>query len=127
LQFLTVPENCKQVVNEQVALLPNIKGVEPHDVLKPFDDFLQRNYSMTKWVFTFDNQFNETMLRMLELYLNDGIDEEEFLRLLEQDMSRTARQIMQRKKLDLGRFEKVWRERLPMRAKFTELPAEPAR
>jgi ABC-type glycerol-3-phosphate transport system substrate-binding protein len=124
LQFLTAPENCRQVVNEQVALLPNIKGVEPHDVLKPFDDFLQRNYSMTKWSFTFDNQFNETLLRMLELYLNDGIGLDEFLRLIEQDMDRTSRQIMERKKLDLSRFEKVWQERTPMRAKYKELPAD---
>ena len=125
LQFLTVPRNCDRVVNEQVALLPNIRGVEPHDVLRPFDKFLQQHYSMTKWIFTFDNQFNEVMIRMLELHLNDGIDQAELMRLLERDIKRTSEQIIRRKNLDLSRFEKVWQERVPMRAKFTDLPPEP--
>jgi ABC-type glycerol-3-phosphate transport system substrate-binding protein len=127
LQFLTTPQNCDRVVNEQVALLPNIKGVKPHEVLEPFDRFLQRHYSMTKWVFTFDNQFNEVMVRMLDLYLNGGIDQAEFMRLLELDMDRTSRQIVQRKKLDLSRFEKTWQERRGMAAQFKELPPEPPR
>ncbi|HTL30087.1 MAG TPA: ABC transporter substrate-binding protein, partial [Tepidisphaeraceae bacterium] len=59
LQFLTTPKNCDRVVNEQIALLPNIKGVEPHKELAKFDEILQRRYALTKWFFTFDNQWNE--------------------------------------------------------------------
>ncbi|MGB7160457.1 MAG: ABC transporter substrate-binding protein [Tepidisphaeraceae bacterium] len=123
LQFLTTPENCDTVVNEQIALLPNIKGVEPHAELKPFDDILQRHYSMTKWLYTFDNQWNQVLMRMLELYLNDGIDRAEFTELVEQDLQRTTKRIIQRKSLDVSRFQKVWDERARAREKFSELPA----
>ncbi|HEY0868230.1 MAG TPA: ABC transporter substrate-binding protein, partial [Fimbriimonas sp.] len=40
LQFLCVPENCDAVVNEIMALVPNIKGVDPHPELMPFHEFL---------------------------------------------------------------------------------------
>ena len=62
------------VVNEAIAFLPNIKGRRPTPELQPFDDFLQHHYSMTKWFYTFGLQFDEVLLRMFELYLNDGHD-----------------------------------------------------
>jgi len=124
LQFLTTPANCDMVVNEQIALLPNIKGVEPHAELKPFDDFLKRHYSMTKWVYTFDNQWNQVLLRMLELYLNDGIDRERFTQVIDQDLHRATGRITQRKSLDVSRFQQVWDERAEQRKRFKELPTE---
>jgi ABC-type glycerol-3-phosphate transport system substrate-binding protein len=122
LQFLTTPENCDKVVNEQIALLPNIKGVEPHKELAKFDEILQRRYAMTKWFFTFDNQWNEVLMRMLELYMNDGIDREHFVQVLEKDFERTAARTTARKDLDISRFDKVWNERAAMRAKFSGIP-----
>ncbi|MEO6434522.1 MAG: ABC transporter substrate-binding protein [Tepidisphaeraceae bacterium] len=122
LQFLTTPENCDKVVNEQVALLPNVKGVEPHPELRRFDDILQRHYSMTKWCFTFGNQWNQVLLRMVELYMNDGIDNDQFMRVIEQDLERAAGSITERKTLDTSRFQKVWDERKAMRQKFADLP-----
>lgn len=122
LQFLCLPENCDAVVNEQIALLPNIVGVEPHAELMPFDRFLQRQYAMTKWFFTFDLRFGEVLLRMLEMRLNDGLTEEEFLDLLEKDLNRASENIVKRKGLELERLEKVWREREASRAKIRELP-----
>jgi ABC-type glycerol-3-phosphate transport system substrate-binding protein len=122
LQFLTTPENCDKVVNEQIALLPNIKGVEPHKELAKFDEILQRRYAMTKWFFTFDNQWNEVLMRMLELYMNDGIDRDHFVQVLEKDFERTAARTTARKDLDISRFDKVWNERAAMRAKFSGIP-----
>lgn len=122
LQFLTTPENCGTVVNEQIALLPNIKGVEPHKPLQPFDDFLQRHYSMTKWLYTFDNQWNQVLMRMLELYANDGIDRAGFIRVIEQDLERATKRLVKRKAIDTTRFEKVWAERAAARKQFPELP-----
>ena len=122
LQFLTTPKNCDMVVNEQIALLPNIKGVEPHKELEPFDRILQRHYSMTKWFFTFDMQWDQVLMRMLELYLNDGVDEPTFVKLLEEDIQRTTKRTIERKNLDVSRFEKVWADRAEMRKKFKELP-----
>ena len=122
LQFLTTPANCDMVVNEQIALLPNVKGVEPHPELQPFDDILQRHYSMTKWLYTFDNQWNQVLMRMLELYLNDGIDREHFTQVIEQDLERATQRITKRKSLDFTALKKAWDERAAKRAAFKELP-----
>jgi hypothetical protein len=59
---------------------------------------------------------------MLELYLNDGVDEPTFVKLLEEDIQRTTKRTIERKNLDVSRFEKVWAERAGMRKQFKELP-----
>jgi ABC-type glycerol-3-phosphate transport system substrate-binding protein len=122
LQFLTLPENCDTVVNEQIALLPNIVGVDPHPELLPFDGFLQRRYAMTKWFYTFDLRFGEVLLRMLEMHLNDGLTEEQFLDLMDRELTRAGETIVKRKSPDMERFERIWKEREPRRATFNELP-----
>lgn len=99
-----------------------MKGVEPHAELKPFDDILKRHYSMTKWLYTFDNQWNQVLMRMLELYLNDGIDREQFVELMEQDLERATKRIQKRKSIDNSELQKVWDERAPLRATFKDLP-----
>lgn len=124
LQFLTTPANCDAVVNEQIALLPNVKGVEPHPELQAFDDILQRHYSMTKWLYTFDNQWNQVLERMLELYLNDGIDREHFTRVMEQDLERATARITKRKSLDFGELQKAWDAGAAKRAQFKDLPSK---
>ena len=123
LQFLTLPRNCDAVVNEQIALLPNIKGVEPHKELLPFHEFLQRHYAMTKWFYTFDLQFDEVLERQLELYLNGGMTDDAFLDWMEKNLDNASNRIISRKDLDVERFEKVWNERAEMRKKFKELPS----
>lgn len=122
LQFLTTPQNCEQVVNERIALLPNVKGVEPHAVLLPFHEFLQRHYSMTKWFYTFDLQFDEVLMRQLELYLNGGMTREEFVQWMQRNIDNASERIIRRKGLDIERFEAVWDERAEMRNAFGELP-----
>lgn len=122
LQFLTLPENCDAVVNEQIAMLPNIKGVEPHRELEPFDRFLRQRYAMTKWFFSFDLRFGEVLLRMLELYLNGGMSEAEFFARMERNLQAASETLVRRKSLDLERYEKVWAEREPLRRPVSELP-----
>jgi raffinose/stachyose/melibiose transport system substrate-binding protein len=124
LQFITTPKNCDTIVNEQIALLPNIKGVAPHKELEPFDQILQRHYSMTKWFYTFDNQWNQVLMRMLELYLNDGIDRKQFVKTIEKDLERASKRITDRKSLDIERFEAVWKQRAEARKQFQELPTK---
>jgi len=77
---------------------------------------------MTKWLYTFDNQWNQVLIRMLELYANDGIEREDFIKVLEQDLERATKRLVKRKALDTTPFEKVWDERAEARTKFTELP-----
>lgn len=122
LQFLTVPKNARTVVNEVVALLPNVKGASPHAELLPFDQFLQQHYSMTKWMYTFDLQFQEVLQRTLELYLNGELSEEEFFAWLERNIQAGSSNIMRRKSPDLSRFEEIWQQRAEMRSTMEGLP-----
>ena len=124
LQFLTTPKSCDTVVNEQIALLPNIKGVPARAQLEPFREIRKRHYSMTKWFFTFDLQFDEVMMRMLELYLNDGITEDQFMDWMERNLNTAAERITLRKKLDFAHLQRAWDARGPLRKQFTELPEQ---
>jgi len=122
LQFLTLPKNADAVINEVMSFLPNIVGVEPHRELLPFDEFLRRPYTTTKWSYTFDLRFNEVFLRMLDLYLNGGIGEEEYLEWTEKNLDAAARRVIARKKLTFDDLERRWQELAPLRAKMKGLP-----
>jgi ABC-type glycerol-3-phosphate transport system substrate-binding protein len=122
LQFLTVPKNTDLIVNEVLAFLPNVNGVDPHPALMPFHEFLQRKCSKTKWLFTFDLRFNEIFRRMLDLYLNDGIAEDEFMDWMESNIRTAADTVVRRKHIDLSKFEPAWQALAPMRAKMKGLP-----
>ena len=122
LQFLTVPENADLVTNEVLSMLPNVRGVQPHRELRPFDEFLQRRYTTTKWWFTFDMRFNEVFLRMCDLYLNDGIAEEPYLEWTEKNLDFAVKTTLRRKKVDLEALDRAWRELAPLRAGVKGLP-----
>ena len=122
LQFLTAPENADLVTNEVLSMLPNVRGVEPHPELKPFDEFLKRRYTTTKWWFTFDMRFNEIFLRMCDLYLNDGIAEEPYLEWTEKNLDFAVETTLRRKKVDLEALDRAWRQLAPLRAGVKGLP-----
>lgn len=125
LQYLTLPQNTDRVVNEIVAFLPNIVGTEPNPSLMPFHEFLKRPCSKTKWLYTFDLRFNEIYRRMLELFLNDGISEDEFLTWMESNLRTASETVVRRKNLDLSKFESAWEANAVLRARFRELPSGP--
>jgi raffinose/stachyose/melibiose transport system substrate-binding protein len=122
LQFLCTPENSDLVVNEILAFLPNIVGSEPKPELLPFHEFLQRECAPTKWLYTFDLRFNEIYRRMLDLYLNDGINEDEFMQWMESNVRTASETVVRRKHLDLSPHEARWNELAPLRAGKAELP-----
>ncbi len=122
LQFMCTPENSDRVVNEILAFLPNIVGSEPKPELLPFHEFLQRPYTTTKWLFTFDLRFNEIYRRMLDLYLNGGMEEDEFMAWMESNLRTASETVIRRKQIDLSPFEAKWRELQPLRDKMKDLP-----
>lgn len=122
LQFLTLPENCARVVNEYDCFLPNILGVPVAPSLEPFAEILERRYTTTKWIFTFDLRFSEIQRRMLDLYLNDGIDLEEFMGWQENNLAAATRNLVERKPIDLDRLDRRWEELAPLRASYGDLP-----
>ena len=122
LQFLTLPENTDRVVNEVLSMLPNVKGVEPHKELIPFDEFLRRRYTTTKWSYTFDMRFNEILIRMLDLYLNGGIDDDEYLAWTERNLDFAVKTTVRRKKVDFTAIQRAWDAMAPARARMKGLP-----
>lgn len=125
LQFMSLPKNADRIVNETLAFLPNIVGVPVRPELQPFHEILQRRYTTTKWIFTFDLRFNEIQSRMLEFYLNDGIDFEGFMDWIENNLDQAISNIERRKKIDFTEIERRWEELAPLRAGMRDLPPEP--
>ena len=124
LQFIMVPEQYERVVNEYASLLPNVVGVPVLASIQPFADILERQYTTTKWIFTFDLKFADIQARMLELYLNDGIGQEEFMRWQVDNLNTATRNLLLRKDIDMARLEKRWRELAPVREAMEGLPRE---
>jgi hypothetical protein len=80
---------------------------------------------MTKWLYTFDNQWNQVLMRMLELYANDGIDRDDFIDVLDRDLDRATRNLTKRKSIETAPLKAVWEQRAETRKKFSDLPAQP--
>jgi len=125
LQFLCVPANVNKVVNEISAFLPNVVGADPKPELLPFDTILQRKFANTKWLYTFDLRFGEILRRMLDLYLNNGISENEFMDWMETNVRTACETVVRRKQIDLSKFDARWNELAPLRAMYKGLPSEP--
>jgi raffinose/stachyose/melibiose transport system substrate-binding protein len=123
LEFLTLPENADRVVNELVCFLPNIVGVEPHPQLMPFHEILQRRYTTTKWLYTFDLRFSDIKTRMLGLYLDPrGIDLEGFLEWMERNTGLAVETVKRRQGLDMETLEREWLRRGDLMDEFEGLP-----
>ena len=124
IQYMTAPANVDRVVNEILCFLPNVVGVNPKPELMPFDTILQRKFANTKWLYTFDLRFDEILRRMLDLYVNDGITEDEFMGWMEANLRMASDTIVKRMQLNLSKFDRRWRELAPVRRQYRELPSE---
>jgi len=122
-QFIMLPEHYERIVNEYPGFIPNVVGVEPLPVLQPFIDILDRRYTTTKWTYTFDLKFTEIQQRMLELYLNDGVDLDEFMEWQEGNIAASAQNHLKRKAVNLDGLEATWDELASLRAEYEGLPA----
>lgn len=122
LQFMCLPENYERIVNEYECFLPNIVGVEVLPALRPFEEILERRYTTTKWAFTFDLKFYEILRRMLELYLNDGIDHDGFMQWQEDNIRAATANLAIRKPIDEEALQSAWDARADIRAAMEGLP-----
>ena len=125
LQFITLPENAEHITNETAQMIPNIVGVPARPRMQPFAEFLERQYTTTKFTYTFDLRFHDIMERMLTLYLNGGCDDETFFSTLDYYMQQTMDRAIQRKEPDIDRLERRWQELAPLRVGMKELPDGP--
>ncbi len=123
LQFICVPEQYEKVVNEYPCFISNIVGVESLPPMKPFVEILERPYTTTKWVFTFDLRFCDIQRRLLELYLNDAMDLDEFMRWQEDNIRTATDNLILRKPMDMAKMQVRWDELAPARATMEDLPS----
>lgn len=124
LQFLTVPQNAETIINERPILVPNIKGVPVLPLLKPIEKILERRYTTTKWTYSFDLKYVEILSRMLGLYLEDAITQEELLEWFEGNLSNACTVFNRRKKPDWQSLQDAWEQLAPLRAKMKHLPED---
>jgi raffinose/stachyose/melibiose transport system substrate-binding protein len=122
LQFLTTPKQTDRVVNEMVALLPNVVDVPVAPALQPFDEILKRDYTTTKWLFTFDLRFREIMTRSFFLYLQGGMSLDELMDWMDKDVRSASETIVNRMHLDLHKFDDAWNAKSKLRAAAEGLP-----
>ena len=122
LQFMCIPEQYEKIVNEYPCFMPNVHGVDVLPELEPFERILERRYTTTKWIFTFDLRFSEIQMRMLSLYLVDGIDLDEYLEWQDGNLAAAVANLRQRKEIDHERLERAWEAKAEVRAGMGELP-----
>ncbi len=118
LRFLTAPANASELINEAGLYLPNIKNAELPAQLEPFQEILKRRYTATKWVSTFDPQFQDQMRRSVALYVNDGIPLADFLENLNRSFALTTDRLGG---ANFFRFEKLQRMWTGRRREFWRL------
>lgn len=123
LQFMCIPEQYTRVVNEYPCFVSNLVGVDSLPAMQPFVDILERPYTTTKWVFTFDLRFGDIQRRLLELYLNDAMDLDEFMRWQEDNLRTAIDNLMFRKPMDMTKMQARWDELAPVRAAMEDLPS----
>jgi len=122
-QFLMVPENYEQIVNEYPAYVPNVVGVKALPPLRVFEEILDRRYTTTKWDYTFDLRFSEIQRRMLELYLNGGTDLNGFMKWQTDNLDAAVENHLKRKEVPWDKMQKNWDELKALRVNYKGLPS----
>lgn len=124
LQFLTLPENAARVVNEFPGFIPNIVGAPALPMLQPFETILERRYTTTKWLFSFDLRFTDITRRMLQLELSGGCSLDEFIRWQTANVDTATTTFIHRHAPDFAPLERAWARLAPVRAHDRGLPPE---
>ncbi len=122
LQFITVPKNYRRIVNEAQLFLPDIVGVDPPEHMRPFEEIAGRRINPSKWQFTFDHRFGDTIQRMTNLYIENGISDEEFLRWIDTAMDKAVEDAIVSRKYNAAKLEAKWEELAPLRKGKRDLP-----
>ena len=111
LQFITSPRINDMIVNEPKRLISNISGVDVMPGFEQFEKILTRRYACSKWIFTFGLKFADMQGRMLQMYLDDWIDEDELMEWLESNVSLNTKAYVQKNAVDLDLYEQEWQRK----------------
>ena len=123
LMYLSAPQNIERLCSEALLFIPNIRGARMDERLAPFQAIFQRHYCAIKWLESLDGKYKKYWRRMLDYYLNDGVDLAGFLAMLEANFAGWVESHRSEAGWDFGAMEKVWQEREALLVR--ELEARP--
>jgi len=90
LMFMCRPDNAEKIINEVGEFMPNVKGARMPKGLEPFEKIIRKRYTTVKWAYSFDNMFNDSQIRLIELLLGGGISLDEFMAQMDDLLTSTA-------------------------------------
>ncbi|NIA15666.1 MAG: extracellular solute-binding protein [Nitrospiraceae bacterium] len=108
LMYLTAPQNIERMTSEALVFIPNIKGARMDERLAPFGDIFRRQYCAIKWLESMDGKYKKYWRRMLDYYLNDGVELDEFLAMLEDNFAGWVQSHREEEGWDFDLMEKAW-------------------
>lgn len=111
LMYLTAPQNIERLASESLVYIPNIRGAEMDPRLEPFNEIFQRRYCSIKWLESFDGEYKKYWRRMLDYYLNGGVELDEFLVMLENNFAEWVEAHRGEPGWDFGPLETAWKQK----------------
>ena len=122
LMFITAPQNIERLASESLVFIPNINGAKMDPRLEPFAEIFRREYCAIKLLESFDGKYKKYWRRMLDYYLNDGVDLEGFLVMLEGNFAAWVEHHREEPAWDFEKMDQTWQERAPRLTKEIETP-----
>ena len=111
LMYLSAPQSIERLASEALVFIPNVKGARMDERLAPFREIFQRRYCAIKWLESMDGKYKKYWRRMLDFYLNDGVELEGFLAMLEENFDAWVRSHAGDAGWDFGPMNQPWQER----------------
>ena len=111
LMFITAPGNIEQLASEAMVYIPNINGAEMDERLEPFSEIFQRRYCAIKWLESMDGEYKKYWRRMLDFYLNDGVDLDGLIAMLEDNFAGWVQSHRGDAGWDFEKMEQMWEKR----------------
>jgi hypothetical protein len=109
--YLSAPKTIERLAGESLVYIPNLKGAEMDPRLEPFNEIFQRRYCAIKWLESLDGEYKKYFRRMLDYYLNDGVDLDGFIAMLEENFAGWVESHRDDAGWQFGPMEAVWQER----------------
>ncbi|HUW59749.1 MAG TPA: extracellular solute-binding protein [Candidatus Bathyarchaeia archaeon] len=111
LMFVSAPQSIEALASEALIFIPNIVGAKVDERLAPFQEIFKRRYCAIKWLDSFDGEPKKYWRRMLDYYLNDGVDLDGYLEMLEENFAHWVELHRNEAAWDFEPMERVWQER----------------
>jgi ABC-type glycerol-3-phosphate transport system substrate-binding protein len=111
LMWLSTPHGIERLASEALIFIPNIKGAKMAPELEPFYEIFQRRCCAIQFLESLDGQYKKQWRRMLDYYLNDGIDLDGYLKILDKNFQDWVASHRHEAAWDFTQMERVWNQR----------------